>query len=96
MARRGGTVVWAGLKAKGVPDFKIDDAIHRDVTIRPVLGVSSRAYRIAIDMIARGDSPIERIRTHSFDFREAVRAVDVLAGRDPAEDAVNVVLTNAD
>jgi threonine dehydrogenase-like Zn-dependent dehydrogenase len=96
LLRPGGTIVWAGLKAKGVPDFPIDDAIHKSARIEAVLGVSSLAYQQAIAMLAAGDSPIERLRTHSFDFREALRAVDVLAGRDPAEQAVNVVLTSDD
>jgi threonine dehydrogenase-like Zn-dependent dehydrogenase len=96
LLRPGGTIVWAGLKAKPVPDFPIDDAIHKSARIEAVLGVSSDAYRQAIALLAAGDSPVVRLHTHSFDFREAVRAVDVLAGRDPDEQAINVVLTNSD
>jgi threonine dehydrogenase-like Zn-dependent dehydrogenase len=93
LVRPAGTIVWAGLKAKGVPDFPVDRAVLKGVRIQGVLGMSSDAYRHAIALLASGRVPLDEMRTHVFDFREAVRAVDVLAGADPHEQAINVVLS---
>ena len=94
LVRSGGTIVWAGLKGQPVDGFPIDDAVHKGARIEPVLGVSPRAYRQAIALLAAADCPMERLRTHAFDFREALAAVDVLAGRTDGKPAINVVLTN--
>lgn len=93
LVRSGGTVVWAGLKDKTVPDFPIDRAVLKGVRIQGVLGMAPSSYRNAIDIIAAGSVPIEQMRTHLLDFREAVRAIDVLAGRVPGEQPINVVLS---
>jgi threonine dehydrogenase-like Zn-dependent dehydrogenase len=96
LVRSGGTVVWAGLKDKRVPDFPVDRAILKGVRIQGSLGMTSDAYRYAIGLIASGSLPLERMRTHVFDFHDAIRAIDVLAGADPHEQAINVVLSTAE
>jgi threonine dehydrogenase-like Zn-dependent dehydrogenase len=92
LVRSGGSVVWAGLKDKPVPEFPLDRAVLKGVRIQGVLGMAASSYRQAIKILADGAVPIEQMRTHLFDFREAVAAVDTLAGRVAGEDAINVVL----
>jgi threonine dehydrogenase-like Zn-dependent dehydrogenase len=94
LVREGGRIVWAGLKSKSVDGFPIDDAIHKSARIDPVLGVSAEAYRLAVDLLGTGQTGLERMQTHRIDFREAERAVDVLAGKVPGEGAISVALTN--
>jgi threonine dehydrogenase-like Zn-dependent dehydrogenase len=94
LVRPGGQVVFAGLKAKDVDGFPVDKAIMKNVTMTGVLGVSSDAYRRAVDLLASRRFPLERMRTHVFDYRDAVEGIDTLAGRVEGEAAINVVLSH--
>jgi threonine dehydrogenase-like Zn-dependent dehydrogenase len=93
LVRPAGTIVLGGLKGRGVPDFPVDRIALAGVTVRGMRGVSSEAYRGAIALIASGRFPLDRLRTHSFPLDSAGRAVEVLAGEDPAERSINVVIT---
>jgi threonine dehydrogenase-like Zn-dependent dehydrogenase len=93
LVRPGGQVVYAGLKEREVDGFSVDKAIMKGVTMHGVLGVSSEAYRRAVDLLASHRFPIERMRTHLFDFRDALEGIDSLSGRVEGEAAINVVLT---
>lgn len=93
LVRPGGRIVYAGLKAKAVDGFPIDKAVVKGVSMIGVLGVSSDAYRRALDLLGSHRFPIERMRTHLFDYRDAIEGIDTLAGRVEGEEAINVVLT---
>jgi threonine dehydrogenase-like Zn-dependent dehydrogenase len=93
LARRGGTIVFAGLKGKEADGFPIDQVVLKGLRMQGVTGTTPESYRRAIALIARGRFPIARMRTHLFDYREAITAIDTLAGRIEGEDAINVVLT---
>jgi threonine dehydrogenase-like Zn-dependent dehydrogenase len=93
LVRPGGRIVYAGLKAKAVDRFPIDKAIVKGVTMIGVLGVSSDAYRRALELLASHRLHLEQMRTHVFDYRDAVEGIDTLAGRIDGEQAINVVLT---
>jgi threonine dehydrogenase-like Zn-dependent dehydrogenase len=92
IVRKGGTIVYAGLKAKNADDFPIDQAIMKGVRMLGVLGMTPEAYRRSIAMIAAGRAPVDRMRTHVFDYHEGMKAVDTLSGRIPDQEAINVVL----
>jgi threonine dehydrogenase-like Zn-dependent dehydrogenase len=92
MVRPAGTIVLGGLKGRGVPDFPVDRIALAGITVRGMRGVSSEGYRGAIALIASGRFPLDRLRTHSFPLDAAARAVEVLAGEDPSERAINVVI----
>ena len=92
LVRPAGTIVLGGLKGRGVPDFPVDRIALSGVTVRGMRGVSSEAYRGAIALIASGRFPLDRLRTHTFPLDAAGRAVEVLAGEDPGERAINVVI----
>jgi threonine dehydrogenase-like Zn-dependent dehydrogenase len=94
LVRQGGTIVFAGLKAKEVDGFPVDEAIMKGIRMQGVLGMTPESYRRAIALIAAKRVPIERMRTHVFDYHEGVKAVDTLSGKIEGEDAINVVLGN--
>jgi threonine dehydrogenase-like Zn-dependent dehydrogenase len=94
LVRKGGTIVFAGLKAKEVDGFPVDEAIMKGIRMRGVLGMPPDAYRRSIALIASGRYPLAEMRTHVFDYREGTKAVDTLSGRIEGEDAINVVLVN--
>ena len=96
MVRSGGTIVLAGLKNKPVPEFEVDQTILKGVTIRGTLGVDSASYRHAVELLAADAFPLTAMQTHRFDFRDAVTAVDTLAGETEDRSAINVVLTMED
>lgn len=94
LVRQGGTIVFAGLKAKEVDGFPVDEAIMKGIRMQGVLGMTPEAYRRSIALIASKKFPIAEMRTHVFDYHEGMKAVDTLSGRIEGEDAINVVLSN--
>ncbi len=93
LARRGGTVVLAGVKGmKAVPDFVSDKAVFKELTIRGALGVSSSAFRSAIDLIESGEVDLAAMHTHSFPLREVDLAIRTLAGEIDGESAIHCCL----
>jgi threonine dehydrogenase-like Zn-dependent dehydrogenase len=93
IARMGGTVVLGGLKGRGVDAFPVDDVALKALRVFGVRGVGAAAYRAAIDLLADGRVPIDRMRTHTFGLDDAAHAVEVLAGDVPGERPVNIVIT---
>lgn len=92
MARRGGTVVLAGLKGgRRVPDFDSDDIVMRHLTVRGVFGVDHESFVQAIETIRSGRFPLERLHTHAFALEDAATAIDTLAG-ETGDPAVNVTI----
>ncbi|MGE0066328.1 MAG: zinc-binding dehydrogenase [Solirubrobacterales bacterium] len=94
LVRQGGTIVFAGLKAKEVDGFPVDEAIMKGIRMQGVLGMTPESYRRSIALIASKRVPIAQMRTHVFDYHEGMRAVDTLSGKIEGEDAINVVLSN--
>jgi threonine dehydrogenase-like Zn-dependent dehydrogenase len=89
LARRGGTIVLAGVKGmKDVPGFVSDRAVLKELTIRGALGVTSTAFRDAIALIESGTLDLAPLHTHSFPLAQAERAVRTLAGEIEGEDAI--------
>ena len=92
MARRGGTVVLAGLKGgRRVPEFNSDDIVTRHLTVKGVFGVDHESFIQAIDTIQSGRFPLERLHTHAFPLEDAATAIDTLSGV-AGEPAVNVTV----
>ena len=55
IARRGGTVVLAGLKGSHhVPDFASDRIVMRKLTVKGVFGVEHESFRKAVALIESG------------------------------------------
>jgi threonine dehydrogenase-like Zn-dependent dehydrogenase len=92
LVRPGGTIVLGGLKGTDVPRFPSDKVVLRGITVLGARGVTAPAYREALDIIASGRFPLERLRTHTFALADAERAIQVLAGEVPGALPVNVVI----
>ncbi len=92
MARRGGTIVLAGLKGpRRVPEFPSDRIIVRQLTLKGVLGVDYDSFEKALRLIESGRYPLEKLQTHTFPLEEAERAIRTLAG-ELDELAINVTI----
>ena len=93
MAAQHGRVVLAGLKGRrAVPDLFSDDVIHKELTLKGVLGVDLDSFEQAVQLIESEKYPLEKLHTHSFDVTEAERAVQTLAGAFPDEQAVHIAI----
>jgi threonine dehydrogenase-like Zn-dependent dehydrogenase len=93
LARRGGTVVLAGLKGqRPVEGFYNDRVVGKDLTIRGVFGVDFQAYAPAVRLIESGKYPLEMLHTHTLGLGDAERALQILAREVPGEAAVHIAL----
>ncbi|WP_206019517.1 zinc-dependent alcohol dehydrogenase [Pseudomaricurvus alkylphenolicus] len=92
-ARKGGTVVLAGMKGyKAVPDFISDKIIGKELTIKGASGVTSSGYRAAIRAIESGSLPLEAMHTHNFALEDAETAIKTLAREIPGEESIHSCL----
>ena len=93
MAARHGRVVLAGLKGRrAVPELFSDDVIHKELTLKGVLGVDLDSFEQAVQLIESEKYPLDKLHTHSFDVTEAERAIQTLAGAFPDEQAVHIAI----
>ena len=93
LARRGGRVVLAGTKGqKPVADFYSDRIVMKELTLIGALGVDYDSYDRAVRLIESGKHDLARLHTHTVPLTEAERALDLLAGKVPGEEAVHIAL----
>ena len=84
MIRRGGTIVIGGSKEL-MPDFPMNEVMRKAAIIKGVYGVGPDHYRRAIEIIASGKLPLERLRARRLPNRSGSPAIDTLAAADPSE-----------
>jgi 2-desacetyl-2-hydroxyethyl bacteriochlorophyllide A dehydrogenase len=93
LARRGGRVVLAGTKGqKPVADFFSDRVVLKELTLMGALGVDYDGYDRAVRLIESGKYPLEKMHTHTVPLDEAERAIEMLAGKVPGEEAIHIAL----
>ena len=93
LARQGGRVVLAGTKGqKPVADFFSDRIVIKELTMLGALGVDYDGYDRAVRLIESGKYPLEKMHTHTMPLEEAERAIDMLAGKIPGEEAIHIAL----
>ncbi|MCH7718642.1 MAG: alcohol dehydrogenase catalytic domain-containing protein, partial [Chloroflexi bacterium] len=93
VARRGGTVILAGMKGpKPVEGFFNDRVVAKELRIQGVFGVDFQAYEPAIRLIESGKYPLEKMHTHTLPLEEAERALQILAREIPGEEAIHIAL----
>ncbi|MCH7484946.1 MAG: zinc-binding dehydrogenase [Chloroflexi bacterium] len=93
LARRGGRVVLAGTKGqKPVADFFSDRVVLKELTLLGALGVDYDGYDRAVRLIESAKYPLEKMHTHTMPLDEAGRAIDMLAGKIPGEEAIHIAL----
>ena len=93
LARRGGTVVLAGMKGqRPVEGFYNDRVVAKDLTIHGVFGIDFEAYEPAVRLIESGRYPLEKMHTHTLPLEDAERALQILAREVPGEEAIHIAL----
>jgi threonine dehydrogenase-like Zn-dependent dehydrogenase len=93
LARRGGTIVLAGMKGqRPVEGFYNDRVVGKELTIKGVFGVDFHAYEPAVRLIESGKYPLEKMHTHTLPLEEAEHALKLLAREIPGEDAIHIAL----
>ena len=73
-------------------DFYSDRIVGKELTIFGALGVDSPSYERAISLIESGKYPLAKMHTHTMPLAEAERALRLLAGDEPNEQAIHVAL----
>ena len=88
-----GTVVLAGTKGpKPVPDFLSDRIVFKELTVMGALGVDHPNYERAIRLIESRKYPLEKMHTHTLPLDQAERAILLLSGAEPGEQAIHIAL----
>ena len=93
LTRRGGRVVLSETKGpKPVPDFYSDRIVVKELTVLGAFGVDTPNYLRAIRLIESRRYPLEEMHTHTLPLTEADRALRLLAGEEPGEQAIHIAL----
>jgi threonine dehydrogenase-like Zn-dependent dehydrogenase len=93
MVRTGGVIVIAAMKGRReIPGFVSDKLALRGATIRGVQAVDGDSYAKAIRIIESGRFPLLDLHTHSLTLECADRAISLLAGEVPGEQALHVTI----
>ena len=62
------------------PDFPLKKMTEKAITIKSARGHSYRSCELALEQLASGRFPLERLATHSFGLDEVDHAIRALAG----------------
>lgn len=80
LARPGGTVVVAGTRGGGgAPRFEPDLLVYKELHVVGALGVEYPAYRAALEILATGRWPFDRITRESTGFAGLAQLLTSLA-----------------
>ncbi|EPD64225.1 zinc-dependent alcohol dehydrogenase [Streptomyces sp. HGB0020] len=90
LKRREGVMVAQGELA-AFPDFPMKKLTEKSIALKSARGHSYRACELALEQLASGRFPLEKLSTHSFPLAEADRAIRTVGG-ESGEDAVHVSL----
>ena len=80
MVRVGGKIVLAGVKGfKPVEDFISDYIVTKEIQVMGAMGVTTKGYRAAINLIEARKVDLLKMHTHNFPLAEAELAIKTLA-----------------
>lgn len=80
LARKGGRVILGGRKFKRIPEFDSDVLISRFLTVKGMRGHSYQAVELALQLIASGQYPLDKMCTHIFGLSEVDEALRTVGG----------------
>ncbi len=80
LARKRGRVLLCGRKGACVPDFDSDLLFKKVLTVKGMRGHSYRAVEMALDLIASGRHPLDKLCTHVFGLDEVAEALRTVGG----------------
>jgi len=90
LKRREGTLLIQGELA-AFPDFPVKKLTEKAITIKSARGHSYKACELALEQLASGRFPLERLATHRYGIDQVDHAIRVLAG-ETDEDAIHISL----
>ncbi|MFA3876346.1 zinc-binding dehydrogenase [Streptomyces sp. MMCC 100] len=90
LKRREGVMVVQGELA-AFPDFPLKKLTEKSIALRSARGHSYRSCELALEQLASGRFPLEKLATHSYPLAETDRAIRTVGG-ESGEDAVHVSL----
>ncbi len=90
LKRREGRLLIQGELA-AFPDFPIKRITEKAITIHSARGHSYRACELAIEQLASGRFPLERLTTHTFGLEDVDRAIRAVGG-EVEQDVIHVSL----
>ncbi|MGH3367461.1 MAG: zinc-dependent alcohol dehydrogenase, partial [Nocardioidaceae bacterium] len=88
LKRREGTLLIQGELA-AFPDFPVKKVTEKAITIKSARGHGYRACELALEQLASGRFPLERLSTHSFELSDVDRAIRFLGG-ETDEDVIHI------
>jgi 2-desacetyl-2-hydroxyethyl bacteriochlorophyllide A dehydrogenase len=91
LARRGGSVVLAGISGARVPTIDPDTIAVRHLRVQGVFGATAGGWRRAIDLFAAGGLQARHLITHRFGLGAFELAA--AAARDPVAGAIKILVT---
>ena len=97
MGGHAGTVAVSSTKAgRPVEGLTVESIVMKSVTIKGLLGKSSRDMQTAVELIESELELAASLRTHTYQRDDVEQALHTLAGRDMAEPAAAVCLASGD
>jgi threonine dehydrogenase-like Zn-dependent dehydrogenase len=90
LKRREGVMVTQGELA-AFPDFPLKKMTEKCISLKSARGHGYRAVELALEQLASGRFPLERLATHSFGLEDVDHAIRTLAGQT-GEDAIHISL----
>lgn len=84
LARKGGRVLLCGRKGKPLPAFDSDTLFRKFLTVKGMRGHSYQAVEMAMQIIASGRYPLEKMCTHSFGLEQVEAALRTVGGQGQA------------
>jgi threonine dehydrogenase-like Zn-dependent dehydrogenase len=90
LKRREGTLLIQGELA-AFPDFPVKKVTEKAITIKSARGHSYRSCELALEQLASGRFPLERLSTHRFGLGDVDRAIRYLGG-ETDDDVIHISL----
>jgi threonine dehydrogenase-like Zn-dependent dehydrogenase len=81
LARKAGKVLVCGRKGKPIPEFESDMLFRKFLTVKGMRGHSYQAVEMALQIIASGRYPIEKMCTHGFGLGGVEVALRTVGGQ---------------